>query len=538
MDRSRGLLVLVATLAVVLLALTSVPVGVVVAQQVVGAPDVEVYSPDNRLVPGQEATLPVYVENSGDVRNAGPAEHVQRVTTARGASIEVLEGDAPVSVTTGRYPVGTIPQGTQGPFEISIAVAADAEPGTYELPVRVRYDYTRIVSYGDGDVEYRDNDYDRTHDLTVRILEGARFRIVETDATAQIGGRGNVSVTVRNVGTDAARDASVQLSTGSDEVSLGTQSGASRAFVGEWEPGTNRTFTFATRVATDAVRREYPITAQVTYDDADGIRRMSAELTTGFVPRPEQTFAVDDLAARLYADETGTVEGTVRNTGPDPVRNAVLVFGHVSEHVTPVEPETSLGRLAPGESAPFSLEVDVADAASAGDRQLNLTVRYRDAGGDRRSSATIEPTVTVAAGRDRLAVAADESTLEIDTDNRLVVSVRNTGAEPLRNLRLGLQASDPFSSEASTSFVERLAPNETATVAFGVTVSDDAVATQSAVTLNATAERADGRRVDAGSYAVPVTVVEGSGPGSTTLFVGLALVVAVLLGGGWWWLRR
>lgn len=68
-------------------------------------------------------------------------------------------------------------------------------------------------------------------------------------------------------------------------------------------------------------------------------------------------------------------------------------------------------------------------------------------------------------------------------------------------------------------------------------VGDDAVV-KFWVSVNATAERTGGRRVDAGTDDVPVTVTAGSGPGDTTLLAGLVVVTAVVLAAGWWWLRR
>jgi len=525
-------------LLVVALVVATVPAPALADQRVIGSPEISVFSPENQLQPGQETTLPVHVSNVGQVRQAGPGEYVERVTTARGLTFQVRDGDAPIEVTTGQYPVGSVPEGTMGPYDVGVTVAEDAEPGTYEVPVEVRYTYTSMVDYGSDPPEYRTNTRSVTRDLTVEIRSGSRFSVVETRSANRVGGRGNVTLTLRNVGEDPARDASVQLSSASDEVSLGTQSGSSRGFAGVWEPGTNRTFTFATRVSSDAVRREYPLTVQVTYEDVDGIQRTTGELTTGFVPGPQQAFAVSTLSADLHVGEQGSIAGTVRNAGPSTADNAVLVVGESTPNLRPVDAQVALGRLRPGETADFDVDAVIDGAASAGARQLNLTVRYRDEGGRLQVSEPIEPTVSVGAERDWLVVTPRETTFEIDTDNRMTVSVRNRQDVPLRDLQVRLEATEPFSSESTTAFVDRLAPDEQATVAFGVTVADDAVVANGSVALNATAERPDGTSIDAGRYVVPVSVVEGSGPGNTTLFVGGLLVVAVVFAAGWWWLRR
>jgi hypothetical protein len=507
-------------------------------ETVIGSPALSVFSPDNQVSPGQEVELPIYVQNSGDVRQAGPAEYVDRVTTARALSFEVLESDAPITVETGRFPVGTVPQGTQGPFAVSLTVAEDAEPGVYRVPVRVRYSYTTLVRYGEGTVEYNDAFRNQVKYLTVEVREEARFAVVDVTTAARIGGQGNVSVTVQNLGSAAARDASLQLTTASDELSLGTQSGSSRAYAGRWQAGENRTFTFNARVAGNAVEREYPLTAQVTYDDENAIRRTSRDLTVGVVPRPAQTFAVAAFTDRLYVGESATVRGTIRNTGPGVVRNAVVVFGGGGANVHPIETESAIGRLGPDETAEFAFEVAVTEAASPGPRQLNLTVRYRDDQDNRQRSDAIEPALEIVPERDWLAVSPVDGTVEIDSDNRLTVRIRNEQDVVLRDLQARLETTEPFSSESASAYVADLEPNETADLAFGLTVSDDAVATNASVTMNVTGERPDGEPVDLGTYTVPVTVTEGAGPGNTTLFVGGAILVALALGAGWWWFRR
>jgi hypothetical protein len=108
------------------LAVFALPVSAM--NQVIGSPDIEVYSPDNRVSPGEETELSVYISNAGDIRQPGPKEYVDRVTTARALSIEALDSNRPFEITTGRYPVGTVSQGTTGPITISLIVPDSAEP--------------------------------------------------------------------------------------------------------------------------------------------------------------------------------------------------------------------------------------------------------------------------------------------------------------------------------------------------------------------------------------------------------------------------
>ncbi|MFB6103307.1 MAG: COG1361 S-layer family protein [Haloplanus sp.] len=506
--------------------------------QVIGSPEIELFSPDNEVTPGEEVSLPVYLSNSGELRRAGPEEYVNRVTTARGLTFSVMDGSAPVEVNTGRYPVGSVPEGTAGPFPVSLTVAEDAKPGTYRIPVRVQYTYTIMVDYSTSPPEFVDSVYNQRHYLTVVVRDVPRFEVVNVTSSVGVGGRGNLSLAVENVGTAPARDATLQLDSPSDEILLGTRSTGSRAFTETWEPGETRTFDFAARTTDDAIVREYPLTARISYRDPDGIQRTSRELTTGLTPRPEQTFAVTNLSSTLYVGEPGTIRGAITNTGPRTVANAALVYTSSTPNIVPDDREVALGRLEPGERRAFAFEVDVSDRAMATAQQLNLTVRYRDEQGNRQVSEPLEPSITLASEREWLSVMPGEATFTIDSDNRMTVRVRNTERVPLRNVVARLSVDDPFTTESRVAYVTTLSPEETATLAFEITVSEDAVPAQSAVRLNVTADRPDGETILLDTYEVPVTVVAERGPSNTTILGAGVFVALALLAGGWWWLRR
>ena len=521
-----------------LLFLSAAVAPAVGGEQVIGSPDIDVFSPDNEVRPGEEVSLPVYLSNSGRLRQSGPAEYVDRVTTARGLTFTVADGNAPVDVNTGRYPVGSVPEGTVGPFPISITVAENASPGTYRLPVRVRYTYTLMVDYSTSPPDFVDSIHNRRSYLIVEVRDVPRFEVVNATSNVGVGGRGNVSLTVENVGTDPARDATLQVNSASDEVFLGTRSTSSRAYTGTWAPGERRTFEFAVRTTTDAVVREYPLSTQVTYRDRDGIQRTSRELTTGFTPLPEQAFTVSTLSTSLHVGEPGTVRGTVVNTGPRTVTDAVLVYTSANPNVQPVDREVALGRLAPGDGGDFAYEVTVSKHASATTQPVNLSVRYRDGDGNRQVSDPLEPSVTVAPERTWLAVTPESNTFTVDSDNRLTVRIRNVERVPLRNVVAHLSVDAPFETESRVAYADELQPNESATFAFELTVSEDAVPTQSSVRLNVTADRPDGETISLDTYDVPVTVADETGPTDVAVLVAGSLAALVLLVGGWLWLRR
>ncbi len=505
----------------------SVGVGVPAqASNIGGSPDLDVFAPNPNLVPGQINQITLQIANDGNLR-FGNAANSDIVTTARNVRAEV-EASGPLSVESGETSIGSVTTSTPGELPVSLNVPQGVEPGTYSLDLDLTYGY---ISSGES------RTVTVSRDVEVRVRDEPRFRVVGIDSETQIGGTGTVEATIENVGTDPARDATVQFSSKSDELLLGTRSNSSRAFAGIWRPGSTQTFELTTTTTSDAVLREYPLSVQITYSDRDGVQRTSRELTTGVTPQKKQTFDVSNLSSTLYVGEPGTIRGTITNTGPVPVRNAVIVYTSSNPNIEPVDTEIALGHLAPTERGDFTFEANVADQATANNQQLNLTVRYRNAQGNQQTSDPLEPSVMLLPEREWLTVTPEQASFGIDTDNRMTVRIHNDGQVPLTDIQARLEVEVPFSTESQLAYVQQLSPGETATLAFEVTTSEDAVATQSLVTLNITSDRPDEKEI-AETYLVPVTVEEETDASNTTIFAAAGLIALVVLAGGWWWIRK
>ena len=206
LSRAAGVL-----LALLLLLPSATPV---VAQtgnsgQVIGQPDLDIFTNSKEFEPGTTAELRLAVSNRGRIDQGGPSQYEQRVTTARGLTVDVKTGSAPIEVNTGTVGVGNVPTGTESVDPVGITVSEDAEPGTYRIPVEYSYAYTRGVNYDMYGAEYHDFTERDTQYVTIRIRDQARFEVVNRSTTAQVGSKGELLVTVENVGTRAANDSSV-----------------------------------------------------------------------------------------------------------------------------------------------------------------------------------------------------------------------------------------------------------------------------------------------------------------------------------------
>ncbi len=553
MNRRHWLVACVTVLVAASVLAPAVPAQSTTDGQVLGRPELSVTTSTPLLTPGGDQPLTLELLNDPDLRQTGPERYETRVTTARAVTLDIDDSDLPFDVRQPSVTVGEVPPGKTTVPPVTVTVPESVPPGTYEIPVEVTYSYTRLVSYDDQRVSYAEGRRTVDAELTVRVESRPRFEVRETRSTLQVGDTGTVAVTLANVGSERARDARVSLVSASTNARItgnaagnlgeattagGDQTAETAVYVGEWAPGETRAATYTVAVDEDIDAESLAFRARVEYEDTDGVTRTSRPLSFGVRPTPEQSFALEDVSSDLRVGRTGTVSGTLVNTGETPVRNAVVAFSTDAPALSAQPRRVAVSDLEPGDRATFSFEVDVADDATATTHQADFSIEYRNQRGQLRASDPLERTIEVAPERDRFAVTPVNATFEIDSDNRFVVRITNRERVTLRHVRARINATPPFTSESDTAYVDELAPGESALLAFEVTVSEDAVATTTAVEVSVAAREPDGDRIRDGPYLVEARVTEPSGPGNTTLLGLGVLAVVLVLGGGWWWLRR
>ncbi|SEP22675.1 Uncharacterized conserved protein [Halogranum amylolyticum] len=536
----------VVVLSLVLATVFAAPVAAQVdTTQVIGEPDLRVVSPTYRFTPGQEVTLDLYVVNEGDVRKGGPAQYVERVTTARAATVRLRAGDAPVEVTSGRVPVGEVSTGTAGPFGVSLVVGESAPPGRYRLPVDVEYVYTRIVTVDEGSADpsprYLDIEVTERQYVEFVVEDTARFTVVDVSTDVLVGDRGTFDLTLRNVGTEPARDLRVALTSTSDELQFGTETATAGGFVTRLEPGETASLRYTVSVAGDVVDRDYPVDVAVTYTDVDGIRREGLPLSASVRAGVEQAFSLGGVATTLSVGQEGTVTGTVYNDGPEPVSSPVVGLAVGSEYLDVPEPEFALPDLAPGESAGFAFDVDVSDAATAGFREFTFDVRYRTARGDVRTSDPLPARVEIAPKRPVFRVDPLSDPVPAGGSDTLVFRVTNDGRERVTDVTAKAFFDDPLDSDDDEAFVAALDPGESTNVTFRASVARGAASKVYPVSVDFEYDTPDGDTEISEAYRVPVAVTaaerRGVGLDAPASLVGVGLLVAVVAG-VWIWRRR
>ncbi|MEF8855313.1 MAG: sialidase, partial [Haloarculaceae archaeon] len=456
----------VALAAVIILA--AVPGGV--AGAVAGEPVLSASLADGTVTPGETTSLRMTVINTGNVEGATPGagDLARRVTTARGLTVDVQPGEAPISVLTGERAVGTLPEGATPPLEIPIAVAEDATPGTYSLPVELTYTYTeRITDRGN----YVETTVTETVSVTLEVTDGASFEVTDVDASVRVGSSGTVAVSIENAGTAPATDASVSLSSRNADLTLGRSSSASR-YVGEWAAGESRTVSYEVSAAGTAASEPYTMAATVAYEDDDGVPAATDALTFALTPQGEQRFPVLDAESNVSVGDSGSVSLTMHNQGPVAVRDTTVTLTSTSGALAFGRAATAtrfVGSWAPGENRTVTFDVTATEEAETRSYVLRASVAYEDLDGDPGQAPTSAVGVRPAPRQD-FAFTAGESDLEVGADGTLEGTVTNTGDGVARNLVVAFAEQPttvtPLEGEAPVGDLE---PGESADFSFPVT---------------------------------------------------------------------
>jgi len=433
-----------------------------------GSPDLAVTLSEDTVTAGENGQLALTLTNEGDVDSggAGSPALASEVTTARGVDVSVDASGTPVRIDTGTRSIGRLRQGGEVPLTYALSVDEDAEPGTYTLDVTAEYRYTSTISERNGARNHETET--RQFEVTVEVDDRARFEVVDTDAAVRIGAAGTVDLTMRNVGSEAATDATVALSSANDDVSFG-ESGSATRYVGDWAPGETRTVQYEATAAATAEQQRYALTTTTSFEDADGVTRQSEALPLGIEPLAEQRFPVVDSESSVAVGETGTVRLTLENDGAVPVSDATVTLASESPVLAFGAGESAtrfVGDWAPGETRTVEYDLNATDGAETRSYALRTTVDYETPDGERGSAAPASVGVTPAPERG-FTLSNVSTDLRVGEEGEIRGTVTNEGETTARNVVVEFTTDNENVSPLETAYsVGTLGPGETADFAF------------------------------------------------------------------------
>jgi len=362
-----------------LLALLAVPGSAAGAKYLYGNPELSAtIAGTNEFAPGAETGLTVIISNSGlnTHKIAIPSLPPDDLpNTAKLVTVALKSNDAPFTVKTDPQFLSDIMGGAALPATFNVKVADSAAPGTYTLPLEVTYTYLQDAEdYGDL-LRYNYQKKTETLPLTVLVTPGLRVEVLNVQTRSlNVGTEGYVSMTLKNIGHDAADKAVAKVARNGASPLIPTDS---NAYIGTFAPGETVDVTFKVAVADSAEPQSYPLDIVVAYEDYEGKSTASRPVTIGLPVGGKIDFDVASPTVTLHPGGKSILEIAYRNTGAAKVYNA-------QARISAVDPFTSsddtayLGDLAPGETATARFEVSIDADATLKNYGIDSEIRYRD----------------------------------------------------------------------------------------------------------------------------------------------------------------
>ena len=362
-----------------LLALLAVPGSAAGAKYLYGNPELSAtIAGTNEFAPGAETGLTVIISNSGlnTHKIAIPSLPPDDLpNTAKLVTVALKSNDAPFTVKTDPQFLSDIMGGAALPATFNVKVADSAAPGTYTLPLEVTYTYLQDAEdYGDL-LRYNYQKKTETLPLTVLVTPGLRVEVLNVQTRSlNVGTEGYVSMTLKNIGHDAADKAVAKVARNGASPLIPTDS---NAYIGTFAPGETVDVKFKVAVADSAEPQSYPLDVVVAYEDYEGKSTASRPVTIGLPVGGKIDFDVASPTVTLHPGGKSILEVVYRNAGAAKVYSA-------QARISAVDPFTSsddtayLGDLAPGETATARFEVSIDADATLKNYGIDSEIRYRD----------------------------------------------------------------------------------------------------------------------------------------------------------------
>ena len=449
-----------------------------------------------------QGTLEVTMQNVGD-------------TAARDSTLTLSTSSPDVSLGASESSTRFVSEWKEGEnrtFTFDAALGDTATAGNYSLDAQI-------------DFEKPSGTVGSSPSLTVPLEAHPEmtFRVSDLQSSLSIGGTDTLSGTITNTGPMTANNAVVQF----NETPIAQAVGGGYA-VGSLAPGESAEFSFRIDVdeSADAGPRQFGIQTSFRNANGDQLRSDAVDIRVP-VGANDPGFEIQDVESTLRVGEEGTLDGTIVNTGDDRVTDAVVRFEDPGPTVTPIEDSVAIGDLGPGEAANFSFDVEVTSSSSAGPRQFDLTVSYRDADNAARASGDIPTRAAVGPGTAEFDVDPVDGNLSAGSGGEFRVTVTNTREYTVSDLSAKIYTDSPLSTSDDEAFVDELEPGESTTITFQLSADGGATEKTYPVKMDFQYDDEEGDTIISDTYQVPVDVAGSSGG----LPITLILVAVVLLGG-------
>ena len=281
------------------------------------------------------------------------------------------------------------------------------------------------------------------------------------------------------------------------------------------------------------LRYQYLNTAEQVSSDTLRYWYFDENLTIPLPILVKSTVTLDPVMARadqLNAGTEGYVTLTITNAGSGNARNAVAKLERNGlSPLIPTDASVFIGNFGPGETREIRFRASVASDAGAQEYPVNVHVEYTDSEGDSTRSDTV--TVGVPVG-EKIGFSVTSPVPQVKQGQKatLEVTYRNDGSAAVHSAEARISLVDPFTSNDDTAFLGDLAPGQSATARYEVTVASSATPKSYGLDSEIRYRDALDNSQISDTIKVRVDVVEAPGLLSNPLVI-LAILL-ILAGGG------
>ncbi len=311
--------------------------------------------------------------------------------------------------------------------------------------------------------------------------------------------------------------------------------------VGDLKGGDHLLVNFKARISPDAPSGTYvlPLNVQYTYlwhadqygQDTLQYFYREANTTIDLPIRIRPEILLEIVSVRPEAINVGT-EGyvylTLRNAGNENGRDAVVKLAQVGNSpVLPVSSSIYIGNFSMDSNVDLKYRISVSKDAEALSYPVNVSVIYKNRDGNIVSTDSVIVGVPVS-GKVDFEVASSAEEVTPGSQDTLVVEFRNSGSAPVYGAQARIYTVDRFTTNDDTSYLGDMAPGETRTGRFEVSV--DPKATVKDYALDSEIRYRDALDNDQVSdrFKVPVRVVPLSGVVAVLTNPAVIVLIAVI----------
>jgi hypothetical protein len=266
--------------------------GVAQDGTVVGHPTLSVAAVGNQTTWGSGQTVTVAISNAGTLTVGGPDRFEDDVTTARNLRVEIDDERLDrqlrrnLEFQSDTRLVGELGRGEVAEVTFAVGVRDGLAPGTYELPLRVSYDYTSFVRYEDGtNPEYTERSRTGVYRVEVVVPDRPRLEVESNQETPiETGETGQYTFTVTNTGTQTTEALSLVLETDGVSAFFGSQAVSGdqvSVFVGDLEPDESETVSVTMGAYEETSTGTYLVDVTASYRTPGGFEYTVDDLRLG-----------------------------------------------------------------------------------------------------------------------------------------------------------------------------------------------------------------------------------------------------------------